>query len=266
MAWTVPERAEFAALKRHALCRALGGGDVTKGLHRLLLAERRVEQYLDREHRNEPSAPRPVRGNAAAAPTRSAAATGAGMTKDAAPPRRNTAAEKRKLRSAARLQEFQAVKRQQLADTATAAHSPPLRDTATALVASGGGCAGSGRSHGAKRAADQLDPGSGSAPALPASASGSPLLSALPLTYAAALQSSPPDDATRVSPPRAPEARRSSPSPSSARDHSPPPTRPPESGAHPSIPLPQGKQPGRRLHGATGGRRSEASALPSSQA
>ena len=206
MAWSNPEDAAvFAARKRHELCRLLGGGDVTKGLHRLLLAERRVERRLDSEHRNDSPAPRPVPGHGAAAPTRAPAATGAGMTKDAAPPRRNTAAEKRKLRSAARLQEFQAVKRQQLADTATAAHSPPLRDTATALVASGGGCAGSGRSSGAKRAADQLDPGSGSPPAFPALPSGSPPLSALPLTYAAALQSSPPDDATRVTPPPAPE-------------------------------------------------------------
>ena len=112
MAWTVPERAEFAALKRHALCRALGRGDVTKGLHRLLLAERRVEQYLDREHRNEPSAPRPrpARGNAAAAPTRSAAATGAGMTKENAQRRRRPASAARKARSSARLQEFLAAK------------------------------------------------------------------------------------------------------------------------------------------------------------
>jgi hypothetical protein len=110
MAWTVPERAEFAALKRHALCRALGGGDVTKGLHRLLLAERRVEQYLDREHRNEPSAPRPVHGNAAASPTRSAAATGAGMTKETAQRRRRPASAARKARSSARLQEFLAAK------------------------------------------------------------------------------------------------------------------------------------------------------------
>ena len=125
MAWSTPEDAAvFAARKRHELCRLLGGGDVTKGLHRLLLAERRVERRLDSEHRNDSPAPRLVPGHAAAAPTRAPAATGAGMTKDAAPPRRNTAAEKRKLRSAARLQEFQAVKRQQLADTATAAHSP----------------------------------------------------------------------------------------------------------------------------------------------
>ena len=110
MAWTVPERAEFAALKRHALCRALGGGDVTKGLHRLLLAERRVEQYLDREHRNEQSAPRPVCGNAAASPTWSAAATGAGMTKETAQRRRRPASAARKARSSARLQEFLAAK------------------------------------------------------------------------------------------------------------------------------------------------------------
>ena len=139
MAWSPDEAAVFAARKRHELCRLLGGGDVTKGLHRLLLAERRVERRLDSEHRNDPSAPRPVRGHAAAAPTRAPAATGAGMTKETAQRRRNTAAEKRKARSAARLQDFQAVKRQQLADTATsAAHTPPVRDSATALVASGG--------------------------------------------------------------------------------------------------------------------------------
>ena len=110
MAWTVPERAEFAALKRHALCRALGRGNVTKGLHRLLLAERRVEQYLDHENRDETSAPRPARGNAAAAPTRSAAATGAGMTKENAQRRRKPASAARKARSSARLQEFLAAK------------------------------------------------------------------------------------------------------------------------------------------------------------
>jgi len=54
MAWSTPEDAAvFAARKRHELCRLLGGGDVTKGLHRLLLAERRVERRLDSEHRND---------------------------------------------------------------------------------------------------------------------------------------------------------------------------------------------------------------------
>ena len=53
MAWSPDEAAVFAARKRHELCRLLGGGDVSKGLHRLLLAERRVERRLDSEHRNE---------------------------------------------------------------------------------------------------------------------------------------------------------------------------------------------------------------------
>ena len=100
----------FAARKRHELCRLLGGGDVSKGLHRLLLAERRVERRLDSEHRNDPSAPRPVRGHAAAAPTRAPAATGAGMTKETAQRRRRPASAARKARSSARLQEFLAAK------------------------------------------------------------------------------------------------------------------------------------------------------------
>ncbi len=97
----------LAALKRHEFCRRLGGGNVMKGLHRLLLAERRAERLLDREG----PPPRPARGrHAAAAPTRAPAAAGAGLTKEAAPRRRKPASDVRKARSAARLQEFLAAK------------------------------------------------------------------------------------------------------------------------------------------------------------
>ena len=47
--WSLAEAAEFAALKRFEFCRLLGGGNVTRGLGRLLAAEKKAEAHRPAE-------------------------------------------------------------------------------------------------------------------------------------------------------------------------------------------------------------------------
>ena len=60
--WSLAEAAEFAALKRFEFCRLLGGGNVTRGLGRLLAAEKKAETHRPAEKQagnagKQPSAP-----------------------------------------------------------------------------------------------------------------------------------------------------------------------------------------------------------------
>ena len=109
MAWSLAERAEFAARKRHEFCRLLGGGCAVKGLHRLTLTERRAERLLDIEQQRPAAA---AAAAAAAVPTPVPAAAAA--AEPAAKRRRKKRTGKQKELSLARLQDFQEKKRQKL--------------------------------------------------------------------------------------------------------------------------------------------------------
>ena len=104
--WSLIERAEFAAHKRHEFCRLLGGGCVLKGLHRLTLTERRAERLLDAEQPQQPTAAnrRQPQPQPTAAPTPAPAAAVASASKRRR--KRRTGALGRK-----RLQDFQQRKR-----------------------------------------------------------------------------------------------------------------------------------------------------------
>ena len=110
MAFSLEERAEFAARKRYELCKLLGGGSAQKGLHRLTLAERRAELLLDTERRRPAPAAASPRAPPAAAPTPAPAV----VAESAATRRRKKRTGVQKERSLARLQEFQEKKRGQL--------------------------------------------------------------------------------------------------------------------------------------------------------